>query len=71
VDTVANTVTVNVLANGNTTPYTVHNGAVFGTYFKVVSILSDPGPPVSNGADFQYGDEFIQLSQGQSAQFGG
>jgi hypothetical protein len=71
VDTVANTVNVTVTANGTTTALTVHNGAVFGTYFKVVSILSDPGPPPANGADFQYGDEFIQLSQGQSAQVGG
>jgi hypothetical protein len=71
VDTAADTVTVNVTANGTTTPFTAHNGAVFDTYFKVVSILSDSTTtPVTYGADFQYGDQFVQLSTGQSAQLG-
>jgi hypothetical protein len=71
VDTAANTVNVTVLANGATTPYTVQNGKVFGTYFKLVSILTDSTTsPPSYGADFQYGDQFIQLNMGQSAQLG-
>jgi hypothetical protein len=60
------------VTNGSTvTPYSnVLPGQVFGTYFKLVSIVSsDPAsPPVSYGADFQYGDQFVQLAQGQSAQ---
>jgi hypothetical protein len=71
VDTAADTVTVNVTANGVTTPYTAHNGTVFGTYFKVVSILTDSTTtPATHGADFQYGDQFVQLATGQSAQLG-
>jgi hypothetical protein len=71
VNSAANTVNVTVLANGTTTPYTVQNGKVFGTYFKLVSILTDSTTsPPSYGADFQYGDQFIQLNMGQSAQLG-
>jgi hypothetical protein len=71
VDSAANTVNVTVLTNGVTTPYTVQNGKVFDTYFKLVSILSDSTTtPVTYGADFQYGDQFIQLGTGQSAQLG-
>jgi len=43
---------------------------VFGQYFKLVSILStDPSdPPVVGGAAFEYGDQFVQLAQGEFAQ---
>ena len=67
------TADVTVTNGGSTTPYNnVLPGQVFGTYFKLVSIVSsDPAaPPVSYGADFQYGDQFVQLAQGQSAQLG-
>ena len=53
------------------TPYTgVKTGKTFGTYFKLVSLVSsDPAnPPVVGSADFQYGDQFVQLAQGESAQ---
>jgi hypothetical protein len=71
VDTAANTANVTILANGQTTPYTVQNGKVFGTYFKLVSILTDSTTtPPGHGADFQYGDQFLQLNVGQSAQLG-
>jgi cell division septation protein DedD len=71
VDTAANTINVTVAANGQTTPYTVQNGKVFGTYFKLVSILTDgTTTPPSYGADFQYGDQFLQLNMGQSATLG-
>jgi hypothetical protein len=64
------TINASVTSGGTTTPYTnVAPGTVFGTYFKLVSIVSsDPAaPPVTYGADFEYGDQFIQLAQGQSA----
>ena len=67
------TADVTVTNAGTATPYNnVLPGQVFGTYFKLVSIVSsDPAaPPVSYGADFQYGDQFVQLAQGQSAQLG-
>jgi hypothetical protein len=44
---------------------------VFGTYFKLVSILSDSSTtPTTYGADFEYGDQFVQLAKGQSATLG-
>src|SRR5450432_1794409 len=67
------TADVTVTSGTTTTPYSgVLPGQVFGTYFKLVSIVSsDPAaPPVTYGADFQYGDQFVQLAQGQSAQLG-
>jgi hypothetical protein len=66
------TASVTVTSNGSTTPYdNVPSGTVFGTYFKLVSVLTDPSTtPATNGANFQYGDQFVQLTQGQSAQLG-
>jgi hypothetical protein len=70
VDTAGGDVTVTV----NGTTYTPTTGTVFAQYFKLVSILSgtDPstGQPTS-GADFEYGDQFVQLAVGQSATFSG
>jgi len=70
VDLAAGTVDVTVVNGSTTTQYTgLEAGKVFGTYFKVVSILSsDPAsPPVVGKAGFQYGDQFVQLAQGESA----
>ena len=67
------TVDVSVAKGGTTTPYlNVAPGQIFGTYFKLVSLVSsDPAnPPVQYGADFEYGDQFLQLVQGESAQLG-
>lgn len=67
------TVDVTVAKGGTTTPYVnVAPGQIFGTYFKLVSLVSsDPAnPPVQYGADFEYGDQFLQLVQGESAQLG-
>lgn len=73
VDSNAGTADVTVKQGSTTTPYNgLKPGQVFGTYFKLVSILSsDPAsPPVTYGADFQYGDQFVQLSTGEWSQFG-
>jgi hypothetical protein len=73
VDSNAGTADVTVKQGSTTTPYNgLKPGQVFGTYFKLVSILSsDPAqPPVSYGADFEYGDQFVQLSTGEWSQFG-
>jgi hypothetical protein len=67
-----NTIDVTVTNGATTTPYNgVKPGQVFGTYFKLVSILSDTsGATPVYGADFEYGDQFLQLAKGQSAQLG-
>ena len=67
-----NTIDVTVTSGGTTTPYNnVTPGQVFGTYFKLVSILADTsGSTPVYGADFEYGDQFLQLAKGQSAQLG-
>ena len=67
-----NTIDVTVTNGGTTTPYNgIHPGQVFGTYFKLVSILADTsGATPIYGADFEYGDQFLQLANGQSAQLG-
>lgn len=70
----ANAVTANVTVTIGSTnsPYNgIKPGQVFGKYFKLVSILSsDPSsPPVLYGADFEYGDQFVQLTVGDSSQF--
>jgi len=73
VDLTAGTVNVTVSQGSTSKQYTgVKPGTVFGTYFKLVSVLSsDPNnPPVVGGADFEYGDQFVQLAQGEWAQFG-
>ena len=66
------TVDVTVTNGATTTPYNnVAPGQVFGTYFKLVSILSDTSTtPTTYGADFEYGDQFVQLAKGQSATLG-
>jgi hypothetical protein len=61
-----------VTVNGTT--YQPKSGKVFGKYFKLVSILSGTDPTTNAptyGADFEYGDQFVQLAVGQSATFGG
>jgi hypothetical protein len=67
-----NTIDVTVTNGGTTTPYNgITPGQVFGTYFKLVSILADnSGATPVYGADFEYGDQFLQLAKGQSAQLG-
>jgi hypothetical protein len=73
VDLNAGTVDVTVTQGSTSKQYTaVKPGTIFGTYFKLVSVLSsDPNqPPVVGGADFEYGDQFVQLEQGEWAQFG-
>jgi hypothetical protein len=73
VDPNTSTVDVTVKQGATTTPYNgLKPGQTFGKYFKVVSILSsDPStPPVYYGADFQYGDQFVQLAKGEWSQFG-
>src|SRR5665213_2599829 len=67
-----NTIDVTVTNGATTTPYNgVTPGQVFGTYFKLVSILADTsGATPVYGADFEYGDQFLQLAKGQSAQLG-
>jgi hypothetical protein len=73
VDANAGTVDVTVKQGTTTTPFNgLKPGQVFDKYFKVVSILSsDPSqPPVTYGADFQYGDQFVQLAKGEWSQFG-
>ena len=72
VDSTAGTADVTVKQGTTTTPYNgLKPGQVFGTYFKLVSILSsDPStPPVTYGADFEYGDQFVQLATGEWSQF--
>jgi hypothetical protein len=66
------TVDVTVTNGATTTPYNgIAPGQVFGTYFKLVSILSDSSTtPTTYGADFEYGDQFVQLAKGQSATLG-
>jgi hypothetical protein len=66
------TVDVTVTNGATTTPYNgVAPGQVFGTYFKLVSILSDTSTsPTTYGADFEYGDQFVQLAKSQSATLG-
>src|SRR5450755_4375401 len=66
------TVAVTVTNGATTTPYNgIAPGQVFGTYFKLVSILSDTSTsPISYGADFEYGDQFVQLANHQSATLG-
>jgi hypothetical protein len=61
-----------VTVNGTT--YQPKSGKVFAKYFKLVSILSGTDPTTNAptyGADFEYGDQFVQLAVGQSATFGG
>lgn len=73
VDSTKGTADVTVTQGATTTPFNgVKPGQVFGTYFKLVSILSsDPAnPPVTYGAAFEYGDQFVQLATGQGSQFG-
>jgi hypothetical protein len=70
VDAAQNTVNVTVTTTGKPAIYTVQNGKEFGTYFKLVSILTDPSSGKGVGADFQYGDRFVQLLVTQSAQLG-
>jgi len=67
-----NTIDVTVTNGSTTTPYNgIHPGQIFGTYFKLVSILADnSGTTPVYGADFEYGDQFLQLANGQSAQLG-
>jgi hypothetical protein len=67
-----NTIDVTVTNGSSTTPYNgIHPGQIFGTYFKLVSILADnSGTTPVYGADFEYGDQFLQLANGQSAQLG-
>jgi hypothetical protein len=67
-----NTIDVTVTNGATTTPYNgITPGQVFGTYFKLVSILADTsGATPVYGADFEYGDQFLQLAEGQSAQLG-
>jgi hypothetical protein len=67
-----NTIDVTVTNGASTTPYNnITPGQVFGTYFKLVSILADTsGATPVYGADFEYGDQFLQLAKGQSAQLG-
>jgi hypothetical protein len=67
-----NTIDVSVTNGATTTPYNgITPGQVFDTYFKLVSILADnSGTTPVYGADFEYGDQFLQLAQGQSAQLG-
>jgi hypothetical protein len=67
-----NTIDVTVTNGATTTPYNnITPGQVFGTYFKLVSILADTsGTTPVYGADFEYGDQFLQLAKGQSAQLG-
>ncbi len=67
-----NTIDVTVTNGSTTTPYNgIHPGQIFGTYFKLVSILADTsGATPVYGADFEYGDQFLQLANGQSAQLG-
>ncbi|HZV26851.1 MAG TPA: hypothetical protein VFG00_11220 [Acidothermaceae bacterium] len=67
-----NTIDVTVTNGATTTPYNgITPGQVFGTYFKLVSILADTsGATPVYGADFEYGDQFLQLAKGQSAQLG-
>jgi hypothetical protein len=71
-DTANGTANVTVSIGSTTTPFNdLKPGEVFGTYFKLVSILSDPSTtPASLGAGFQYGDQFVQLDAGESAQLG-
>lgn len=72
VDSTAGTADVTVKQGTTTTPYNgLKPGQIFGTYFKLVSILSsDPStPPVTYGADFEYGDQFVQLATGEWSQF--
>jgi hypothetical protein len=66
------TVDVTVTNGATTTPYNnIAPGQVFGTYFKLVSILADSSTtPTTYGADFEYGDQFVQLAKGQSATLG-
>jgi hypothetical protein len=66
------TVDVTVTNGATTTPYNgIAPGQVFGTYFKLVSILSDTSTtPTTYGADFEYGDQFVQLANHQSATLG-
>ncbi len=61
-----NTIDVTVTNGATTTPYNgIHPGQVFGTYFKLVSILADTsGATPVYGADFEYGDQFLQLANG-------
>ena len=71
VDLTAGTADVTVVNGTTSTPYTaIKTGTVFGTYFKLVSLVSsDPSVgTVVGSADFQYGDQFVQLAQGESAQ---
>jgi hypothetical protein len=73
VDSTAGTADVTVKQGATTTPFNdIKPGQIFGTYFKLVSILSsDPStPPVTYGADFEYGDQFVQLATGEWSQFG-
>jgi hypothetical protein len=67
-----NTIDVTVTNGSTTTPYNgITPGQIFGTYFKLVSILADTsGATPVYGADFEYGDQFLQLAKGQSAQLG-
>jgi hypothetical protein len=61
-----------VTVNGTT--YQPKSGKVFAQYFKLVSILTGTDPTTNAptyGADFEYGDQFVQLAVGQSAQFSG
>ncbi|ABK53082.1 hypothetical protein Acel_1310 [Acidothermus cellulolyticus 11B] len=58
-----------VASNTTQTISGIRPGQIFDTYFKLVSVLSsDPSqPPVQYGADFEYGDQFIQLGVGETA----
>jgi len=73
VDVANGTVDATVVQGSTSTPYTaLKPGQVFGQYFKLVSVLSsDPSsPPVVGSADFEYGDQFVELGDGETAQLG-
>jgi hypothetical protein len=68
VDVAGGTANVTVTKGSTSTPYTnVKTGQVFGTYFKLVSIVSNGATPPVGSADFEYGDQFVQLATGESA----
>lgn len=55
----------------NGTAYQPKDGQVFATYFKLVSVIqgTDPSTGATTlGADFEYGDQFVQLAKGETAQ---
>lgn len=60
--------TVAITLNGK--PLVATSGQVFGSYFRLIGVVTVATDPIQYGAVFQYGDQSIQLYVGDSIDIG-